>query len=298
MKVKKDFRTLSDLDVMEVSLVSKGANQKKFAIFKLDGEELSLSETLVKSILDGKFDEQEINLGSVEGISKEDLQTLSTSLKMMKSLDGRLPKEIASRLVTLVGNSSESAGKGGGTSGDQINKNRQNLTGEDMKINLEELTPEVRAHIEKLEKDRNEERSMRLVKEFVAKASEFKNLGTKPEEFGIVLKNLSEGSSEQANEVMAIFKAADEKIATLMAEKEAVEKELAEVKKEPKDKAEETAETKVEEVAEIKKSIDELNTRLEKLQSSPSTPRSEGTDKTEDVKKADGGENDIWAGVL
>jgi hypothetical protein len=56
------------------------------------------------------------------------------------------------------------------------------------------------------------ERDERLRKEWIAKAAEYKHLPAKPEEFGLVLKALSEKAPEELAKLEQVLKAADEQI--------------------------------------------------------------------------------------
>jgi len=68
--------------------------------------------------------------------------------------------------------------------------------------------------VRKAEEIAKAEREARIKKEFIAKAAEFKGLNVQPEEFGPVLKAISENCPEQFEKLEAVLKAADQAIAT------------------------------------------------------------------------------------
>jgi hypothetical protein len=82
------------------------------------------------------------------------------------------------------------------------------------------MPEEVRKRFEELEKRAKEaeevakrERDERVLREYVAKAREFRGLPVQPEEFGKVLKALAEKAPEEYKQVEDVLKAADEAIA-------------------------------------------------------------------------------------
>lgn len=79
------------------------------------------------------------------------------------------------------------------------------------------LPEEVKKYVQEIEKRAKEaeeiakkEREERLTREFVAKAAQFKALPVKPEEFGPVLKSISEVAPQVYEKVEAVLKAANE----------------------------------------------------------------------------------------
>lgn len=83
------------------------------------------------------------------------------------------------------------------------------------------VNPEVRKRFEEMEKRAKEaedvakrEQDARVKKDFIAKASGYRGLPIKPEEFGLVLKEIADKSPEQFAKLEEVLKAADEAIAT------------------------------------------------------------------------------------
>jgi hypothetical protein len=105
---------------------------------------------------------------------------------------------------------------------------------EPAEVNKADLSPEVRALVEKAEKaeqaaaeriakaekDAQEasdiakaERDQRITREFVAKAEEFRSLSVEPAKFGPILKSVSEKlTKEEVDELDRVLKAADEQL--------------------------------------------------------------------------------------
>lgn len=77
---------------------------------------------------------------------------------------------------------------------------------------LEKRAQEWEERAKKAEEIAKAEREQRLLREYVAKAAEFRALGINPEEFGAVLKSLAEKAPEEYQKVEAMLKAADETV--------------------------------------------------------------------------------------
>lgn len=83
-------------------------------------------------------------------------------------------------------------------------------------INMEAVPEEMKESVEKLFKQMTDAQAMvkkaeddKLTAEYIEKAKELKNIAQKPEEFGVILKQISQAAPEQAKVLYEILKAAD-----------------------------------------------------------------------------------------
>jgi len=221
---------LKDLDAAEVSLVLKGANRKKFLIFKSEEVKESMEEIL-KSILEtGLEDENKVNeVLKAAKLSDKAQGAVKGALKLLTAYKDELPKDILKTLAELVGygypeptekqkNKNEEDKKYGYPAPAKKADGSYDFSNipEEVRPAVETLWKEHEAAVKKaeeLEKVLKEEKDKQLKKEFIQKAAaEFMHLPTKPEEFGLILKGISEKAPEEYGKLESILKAANEAI--------------------------------------------------------------------------------------
>lgn len=204
------IRQLSKLNTLEVSLVPKGANKKRFALRK-SSEDQTMDE-IIQAVLAAELDNeaQVDKVLKAAGMSDKAQAACKSMLKLATGFKDEMPKDLMKMLAKLSGY------EGGG-----VEKS-------DKGPSLEDLAPEVRAQVEALFKASKEseeralkaeailkaERDERRTKEFITKAAdEFAHLpGTKADELGPVLKTLADSSPAEYEKVIGILKAADSAI--------------------------------------------------------------------------------------
>lgn len=177
---------LRDLHAMEVSLVPKAANQRRFLLLKMDGGE------------EGEFEDdstvtprQSAEDGPRGPMKKEDGEEMSKQQFLpVRKEDGAwdfsgIPEEVRPTVEALWKQNEEAVRKAAD-----------------------------------LERILNEERDQRLTREYIAKAAEFTSLPVKAEEFGPVLKAVAEKAPEEYAKIESLLKAANEQLrqASLFAE--------------------------------------------------------------------------------
>lgn len=199
------IRQLEKLETLEVSLVPKGANKRRFAIRK--AEETTMQE-IINAVLSAELDNeaQVDKVLKAAGMSDKAIAACKSMLKLATGFKDEMPKDLMTMLAKLAGYAGgvEKADKG---------------------PSLEDLPAEARAHVEALFKaskaaeDRaakaeallKAERDERRTKEFVAKAAEeLPHLpGAKADELGPVLKSLADVSPADYEKILGVLKAAD-----------------------------------------------------------------------------------------
>jgi len=223
---------LKDLDAVEVSLVPRGANKKKFLIFK---EVDSPMEEILKAVLETEL-ENESRVEEVlkaAKLSDKAKGAVKGALRLLNAYKDELPKDIMKTLAELAdyGYPAPTEKAKGKKDEEEDEKKKYGYPAptkkEDGSYDFSSIPEEVRPAVEalwkeqqeavkkaeELEKVLKEERDKQLRKEYIQKAAdEFANLPTKPEEFGLVLKGLAEKAPEEYAKLEGVLKAANEAI--------------------------------------------------------------------------------------
>jgi hypothetical protein len=220
---------LTGLDVVEVSLVTRGANRKKFALFKSEEGE-AVNAEILKAVLETPLeDEQKVDeVLKAAKLSEKAQNAVKGALRLLNAYREELPKDVLKTLADLAGYEYPAPKEGK----DEKDKGKDkyaypvpqkkadgswDFSGipEEVRPMVEALWKEnedIRKKAEETEKLLKAERDERLRKEFIAKAAGYKHLAVKPEEFGLVLKALAEKAPEELAKIEAVLKAADEAI--------------------------------------------------------------------------------------
>ena len=216
-------KRLSDLDVVEVSLVPKGANRKKFLLMKeVNGMDM---EELYKIVMETELeDEDKVDEVLKAELSDKAANAVKGALRLLNAYKDELPKNIIKTLADLIGYGYPEPAEKAKKDEEEYGYPKPKVKKEDGSLDLEAIPEEVRPAIEALWKEHEEavrkaeelearlqeERDRQLTKEFVAKAAEFRNLSAKPDDLGPVLKRISELSAEDYGLIESVLKAADE----------------------------------------------------------------------------------------
>ncbi|RJQ04429.1 MAG: hypothetical protein C4551_10775 [Bacillota bacterium] len=217
---------LRDLEAVEVSLVPRAANKRRFLVMKSETEVDHPLEKVLKAILETDL-EDEAKVDEVlkaAKLSDKGQNAVKGALRLLNAYKDELPKDILKTLAGLAGYGYPEPAqkdKGGTDEGKSYPAPTKKADGTwDFSGIPEEVRPMVEAlwkeqetavkKAEELEKVLKAERDERLRKEYVAKAAEYKHLAVKPEEFGLVLKAIAEKAPDELAKVEAVLKAADE----------------------------------------------------------------------------------------
>lgn len=209
----KKYR-LSDIETMEVSLVEQGANNKKFFLLKTaSGDSVLKAQAFLTKLSEMKAEEAKKVCAGLQGEVKEVLISLCKS----NQNNNQLLSELLAESVSKDGGTLMSEEEKKETAPEVKEEVAQETTQEPAEAKAEEQVEklmkeaaDLRKQNEELAKSLNEITEANLLKEYVAKAGEFKNLSISPEEFGPVLKTLATQTPEAFEKVMAVLKAADE----------------------------------------------------------------------------------------
>lgn len=209
----KKYR-LSDIETMEVSLVPQGANNKKFFLLKTaSGDSVLKAQAFLTKLSEMKAEEAKKVCAGLQGEVKEVLISLCKS----NQNNNQLLSELLAESVTDGGplmseEKKETAPEVKEEVAQETTQETTEAKAEEQVEKLMKETADLRKKNEELAKSLNEITEANLLKEYVAKAGEFKNLSISPEEFGPVLKTLATQTPEAFEKVMAVLKAADESL--------------------------------------------------------------------------------------
>lgn len=220
---------LEDLKVLEVSIVPKAANKKSFLILKSfeennEGDEGGRNRNMenILKILENKMEKQEVLEEIMKELSDDAKESMLAAMRLLMEYRDELPKGMWEQMLNAVEMAPEVTENESGEGGESMNMSDENITKED--IEKMELTPEVKAMLQTLWKDREEmaektenleklvkkAEDEKLTKEYIEIAKSFTNISIDPEKFGKVLKEIAINSPEQLEEIQQVLKGADE----------------------------------------------------------------------------------------
>lgn len=212
---------LRDLEAVEVSLVPRGANKKKFLILKSEGGNKMPEE--MQAILQELLETELENEDQVEEILKQKklspkaTNAIKGALRLLNAFKDELPKDIMGTMAGLAGYGYAAPKK----QEKEPKKPYEQLMKED--LDGLDVPDEVKTALTALWKQnesmvkRNEiletvvkkQESDRLTAQYVEVAKSYENISIKPEEFGIVLKEIALKAPDVIDKVQEVLKAAD-----------------------------------------------------------------------------------------
>ncbi|MBC7340897.1 MAG: hypothetical protein H5U02_00325 [Clostridia bacterium] len=190
-------------------------------------------EEILKAVLETELeDEKKVDeVLKAAKLSDKAQNAVKGALRLLNAYKDELPKDIIKTLAGLAGYGYPEPAEKAKSEEDKKKKEKYGYPAptkkEDGSWDFSGIPEEVRPAIEalwkehesavkkaeELEKVLKEERDKQARKEFIQKAAtEFANLPTKPEEFGLVLKGLAEKAPEEYAKLEGVLKAADEAI--------------------------------------------------------------------------------------
>lgn len=216
---------LRDLKALEVSLVPKAANQKKFLILKsFDGEGKKDDEggdngmDKIMKILESKMENEKELEEITKELSEDAKEAMLGAMRLISEFKDELPEGMWDLMLEQINMPTAEQGE----DGDNMNMSDDTITKES--IEKMDLAPEVKAMMKALWKDK-EDMSLKttelekmvqkaedekLTKEYVEVAKSFKNISVNPEEFGKILKDIALKSPESLEKIQEVLKGADE----------------------------------------------------------------------------------------
>lgn len=212
---------LTNIEVHEVSLVPKAANMRKFLLTKsLSAEPNEEVNSLIESIEKIK-----------KNLSPEAQKAVSNALDTLRDAGDEIPANVIRMLTALVG-ASQKQDDGDDDDDDDDNPmhrqqqkpprkgeakmSKQATTKEEI---LKSVSDEMRPIIEQLWKEKEdaenlikEQKDAAKKQEYITKAATYTNLPIKAEEFGLVLKELSEKAPEALAKLEEVLKSVNEQL--------------------------------------------------------------------------------------
>lgn len=199
---------LANLKPGEVSFVPRGANEQEFLITKEDG---SVSNPALEKVL------KEAGVTDAAVIAK----CVTGLVPVLKAESDTAAKEAAVKAkadaeAEMQAKLDEQKKKDNPFADGPVQKEDGSwdfakVPAGSVSIWKEKIASDLR--VAKVEKELADERNLRVTKEFHDKAGQFKHLGVKTEDLGLVMKSLSEKAPEAFKVFEPILKAMDEKIA-------------------------------------------------------------------------------------
>lgn len=208
--MSKPINVITDMDTLEVSLVDKGANKKKFAIQKTEAQAM---DEIIKAVLDTPVEGEEAALEAIAKAAKSsDKEKLMAAAKAAMRLLSGFKDQIGDDVMEKISQAAGYKKKSEGTAGDEPKEDPMADLPEEVKKQLEPVfkAQEVlKAENAKLQKSLEEEREARLDRELTAKVQkEFAHLGETKE----VVSLLKSVSGEARDNLEKVLKAADARV--------------------------------------------------------------------------------------
>lgn len=227
---------LSNLKVVEVSVVPQGANKQEFLILKEDvlmaGE--ALEKALKEAGLDGKLPDaiaKALEGDVYKGMSEKAVMAIKTAGRMLAAAKEDLPADCMQKVMAEAGMGYPAPVAAPAAPAPVAAPAAPVIPGvptkkEDGSWDYSSVPEAVRPMVQALWKDNQDkedriakaeaevlkERDARLTKEFKEEASVYKNLGVSADDLGKVLKDLSEKAPEAAKLVRPMLKGIDERL--------------------------------------------------------------------------------------
>lgn len=224
---------LKGLNVEEISLVAKPANERRFLLLKQKGGSVVELDNVLKSLED-----LEIDLENEEAIEKalkkaklsdQACKAVKGALKLMSAYKEQMPKDMMTKMAAMAGYGNPEMEyekpieqqmkppKGGKEVPPYVPPKK--VKKDDGTLDLEAVPEESRELVSMLwkehetavqkaltlEKDLKVERDIRITKEFIDRGTKFPNIGT-PEIIGSILRKAFDVSDEYGNQVEGILK--------------------------------------------------------------------------------------------
>lgn len=228
---------LEDLDVLEVSLVKRGANQKRFALWKT--EENDTMRDLTAAILAAPGEEipELVKEMVVKGLSKEARSTVADAVKLLSAVKEELSSDLYKQIQSALGlkgmdeekgeedaeekppeleaEAEEEQGDAEPPAGDVADQEKAEDEDEEAEKSVakseDPRVVQLMKQAEELQAELNSHKAEKRTKAFITKAQEELSAvpGADPEAVGNLLRDLDDADPALAARVEAVFKAAD-----------------------------------------------------------------------------------------
>lgn len=233
---QREINELEDLDTKGVSLVKRGANRKRFALWKhvIEEEETNVDDMheVLEAVLAADMDNEDEIQATLEkaNLTPKALAAAKGALKLLAGFRDEMDlKPVMTMLGELLGTSKATpADKQAGKDKDKYEYPEPTKKEDEVGLNLDGLSAEDRAKVETLwkshesvikeERDKREslekqiavERDERLRRDYMAKAeTEYAHVPGKTEEIAGVLKHLHDRDPDMLGKVEALLKSTE-----------------------------------------------------------------------------------------
>jgi len=214
---------LKNLEAIEVSLVSKAANKKKFVILKSESKGVNQMDEILKAIVEAELEnEQEVDkILKAKKVSDKAMAAVKGALKVLNAFKDELPNDVMTTLAGLAGYGyaapEEMAKQKAGY------KEYKPMKKADGSLDLDGVPEEVKPLLISLWKENEDivkksnvleamiqkQEEDRLTEKYVQVAKQFKNFSVNPEELGVVLKEIAKKAPDIITKVEEVLKSAD-----------------------------------------------------------------------------------------
>jgi len=212
---------LTNVETLEVSLVTRGANKKKFALTKSEDPKMDELSEILKAVLETEIESeaQLEELFKLNKVSDGAMDAVRAALRSLSGFKDEIPGNVMNGLMAMVGAKTSDVPKqkpeypapkaktlksNDNPEPEGISKEMQDKFETLFKAQQEELT-KANDRAEKFEKSLDIERHIRLSKEATQKAEENFGLLGNPEDIGGLLKSLTDTNPELAEKVEKVF---------------------------------------------------------------------------------------------
>jgi len=214
---------LSNIETEEVSLVPKGANNKKFFLIKSkDGDKVVSVSGLIEKLMSESSDEKvldgvEPEVEEIARVAKHLIQTLRDTVSgdnanqffqsLLKEEQGEKPMadEQEKEVQTPEAKQDEGAKAPEAAQAEGGEAQSAEVVEKAVKENVQ-----LRKELETLQKKFKDSEDKRITKEFIEEAKQFDNLSISAEELGPVLKSVKESAPAAYETLHTVLKSANE----------------------------------------------------------------------------------------
>ena len=203
---------LTDVETVEVSIVDRAANKRRFAILKSEGNQM---EEVIQNVLDVEVEGEEV-ISKTEGVSEKGQAALTSILRLAKGFEDEVTGELLLEVLKSAG--AVEVPEAPAVEEVETEEVVEVVKAEDLPEEAQalfkmqhEAIQKAEARVAEIEKELNAAKEEKAVAEFTKKAeTDYPELGDAVE-VGSVLKALAD--HEVFEKLETLLKAANEKIA-------------------------------------------------------------------------------------
>lgn len=220
--MSESINALEELDTKKVSLVHRGAQRKKFAMFKSEDSSDGLTGETLKACIDIPLEDEDsvIDVLKSSGFSDKAGAAALGAIRLINAFGDEFTHDGLSKVSEILGvkkGEPKMAEKEKEVVADEAVVKAADVNDEikESIAKAEERANEAEKRLEEITKALNAERDERVLREYVAKSKdEYSHIPGKAEDLGALLRDLHTSSPELCSKVEGVLKSADELLAT------------------------------------------------------------------------------------